>query len=178
MSNLQVGSVSRSPPIKEDNNVHCSSPEADRHDAEAELLVSAAPIEQFTFLVKCKKLLCKVCSTHQFKNEQVSRALGEELNARLTPIRSLSFSIAPSFQVEMLYQRYFLKMNQSNMTNLITLLLIFCISIIIVAGTDLIQSQRAENGETASQQRLDKLVVLMSTSGCCVAIYGGKHSFF
>ncbi|KRT86538.1 Adenylate and Guanylate cyclase, partial [Oryctes borbonicus] len=139
---IAVGSVTRSPPTRDDNNLHCSSPEADRHDAEAELLVSVAPVEQFTFLMKCKKLLCKVCSTHQFKNEQV----------------------------EMLYQRYFLKMNQSNMTNLITLLLIFCISIIIVAGTDLIQNHNAD--KIVSQQRLDKLVVLMSTSGCCVAIYG------
>ncbi|KAK9693517.1 Adenylate cyclase, conserved domain [Popillia japonica] len=138
----KVGSVTRSPPIKEDNNVHCSSPETDRHDAEAELLVSTAPAEQYNFLVKCKKLLCKVCSTHQFKNEQV----------------------------EMLYQRYFLKMNQSNMTNLITLLLIFCISIIIVAGTDLIQNHNAD--KMVPHQRLDKLIVLMSTSGCCVAIYG------
>ncbi|KAI4464612.1 adenylate cyclase type 1 [Holotrichia oblita] len=112
---IAVGSVTRSTPIKEDNNVHCSSPETDRHDAEAELLVSTAPAEQYNFLVKCKKLLCKVCSTHQFKNEQVN--------------------------------------------------------IIIVAGTDLIQNHHAD--KMVSHQRLDKLIVLMSTSGCCVAIYGG-----
>lgn len=80
----------------------------------------------------------------------------------------------------MLYQRYFLKMNQSNMTNLITLLLFLCISLLILAGSDLVMRNNAEKRihqemENNSQERLDKLVVLLCTSGCCIAIYGGKY---
>lgn len=39
-----------------------------------------------------------------------------------------------SKQVEMLYQRYFLRMNQNNMTHMLLLLLIVAISLIAVQG--------------------------------------------
>lgn len=84
------------------------------------------------------------------------------------------------FQVEMLYQRYFLKMNQSNMTTLITLLLVLCISLLFLAGADVItrhsiEAKYEEDNSIQFQDRLDKLVVLMCTSGCCIAIYGGNN---
>ncbi|XP_022913545.2 adenylate cyclase type 5 isoform X1 [Onthophagus taurus] len=139
---IAVGSVTRSPPIREDVSILCSSPETERHDAEAELLVGNGGTTQSGggaggFFTKCKRLLCKVCSTHQFKNEQV----------------------------EMLYQRYFLKMNQSNMTNLITLLLVLSVTFIFITGFDLIK-------ENVTHLRIEKLVALLSTSGCCLALYG------
>lgn len=79
----------------------------------------------------------------------------------------------------MLYQRYFLKMNQSNMTNLITLLLLLCISLLFLAGADVIlrhslETKYYQSNSSQFQDRLDKLVVLMCTSGCCIAIYGGN----
>lgn len=73
----------------------------------------------------------------------------------------------------MLYQRYFLKMNQSNMTNLISLLLLLCVAFLLLAATDLIMVHHSEELPRHSTHRSDKLVVLICTSGCCIAIYGG-----
>lgn len=87
----------------------------------------------------------------------------------------------------MLYQRYFLKMNQSNMTNLITLLLLLCISMVVLAGVDLVlprlsgmeEEVTKEEGEGFIERasRFDKLLVLMCTAACCIAIYSSKFSF-
>lgn len=77
-----------------------------------------------------------------------------------------------------MYQRYFLKMNQSNMTNLISLLLLLCVGFLMVAATDFVLPRHADGPETSKIQtgsdRLDKLLVLMCTTGCCIAIYAGK----
>lgn len=75
----------------------------------------------------------------------------------------------------MLYQRYFLKMNQSNMTNLISLLLLLCIGFLLFAATDIVMVHHSETDPPQEHSfRLDKLLVLICTSGCCIAIYGGK----
>lgn len=80
----------------------------------------------------------------------------------------------------MLYQRYFLKMNQSNMTNLIFLLLLLCSAFLIVAATDFfVVPNRTDNEtdilvETTGSSYKDKLLMLMCTSLCCIAVYGGK----
>lgn len=88
----------------------------------------------------------------------------------------------------MLYQRYFLKMNQSNMTNLITLLLLLCISMVVLAGVDLVLprltgieeaeevNKGAEEGFIERATRFDKLLVLMCTAACCIAIYSSKYT--
>lgn len=67
------------------------------------------------------------------------------------------------------------------MTALITLLLVLCISLLFLAGADVIarhslEPKYIEENSVQFQNRLDKLVVLMCTSGCCIAIYGGKLS--
>lgn len=66
----------------------------------------------------------------------------------------------------MLYQRYFLKMNQSNMTNLISLLLLLCIVFLLLGVVDFILPR------DHYEDRLHYLVVLMCTSACCIAVYG------
>ncbi|XP_025829382.1 adenylate cyclase type 6 [Agrilus planipennis] len=79
---------------------------------------------------------------------------------------SLSSSL---IAVEMLYQRYFLKMNQSNMTNLISLLLVFCTGLFILVGVDFILEQYSDS---LSQDRNNKLLGLISTAGGCLILYG------
>lgn len=81
----------------------------------------------------------------------------------------------------MLYQRYFLKMNQSNMTNLIALLLLLCAGFLVIGAVDFVTPSFVGETESdkvvelpGSSDRLDKLLVLMCTSGCCIAIYGGR----
>ncbi|XP_076269275.1 adenylate cyclase type 6 isoform X2 [Rhynchophorus ferrugineus] len=141
---IAVGSITRSPP-KRENGSASNSPDPESHEVEAELLVSSASRkENASFFGKLLRLLGKLCSTHQFKNEQV----------------------------EMLYQRYFLKMNQSNMTNLIWLLLLLCIGFLILGVLDFILPKPFESHSVfEDSSRIDKLVVLMCTSACCIAIY-------
>ncbi|XP_017784775.1 PREDICTED: adenylate cyclase type 6 isoform X2 [Nicrophorus vespilloides] len=117
---------------------HCSSPEAEKTEAEAEPLVSSVP-KKYKIGRRFMRIMGNICSTHQFRNEQV----------------------------EMLYQRYFLKMNQSNMTNLIMLLLLLCVSLLLLAGSDLIFLHPFD-----VKDQMEKLIVLMATSACCIAIYG------
>ncbi|KAJ8985481.1 hypothetical protein NQ317_015020 [Molorchus minor] len=144
-----VGSMPRSPQIRENGSAPNSSPDTEGHEVEDELLVSSNMPKKQTngVFTKLRRLVEKLCSTHQFRNEQV----------------------------EMLYQRYFLKMNQSNMTNLISLLLLLCIGFLILAGTDFVMPREVLEEFSPNQtdsNRLDKLLVLMCTSGCCIAIYG------
>ncbi|KAF7276728.1 hypothetical protein GWI33_009881, partial [Rhynchophorus ferrugineus] len=66
-----VGSITRSPP-KRENGSASNSPDPESHEVEAELLVSSASRkENASFFGKLLRLLGKLCSTHQFKNEQV-----------------------------------------------------------------------------------------------------------
>lgn len=64
-----MGSIQRSPPIKEDGS--CSSPDIEGPEAEAELLVTTGTQPKSSFFLKMVRLLHKICSTHQFRNEQV-----------------------------------------------------------------------------------------------------------
>lgn len=72
---FQVGSISRSPPLRENGSAN-SSPE---EGAEAELLVNGSAGGQSHpsggVLWKLRKLMKKICSTHQFQNEQVSKGI-------------------------------------------------------------------------------------------------------
>ncbi|XP_056643903.1 adenylate cyclase type 6 [Diorhabda sublineata] len=143
---IAVGTVPRSPLNKENDSVPNSSPDLDGQEVEAELLVTHNQTRQSNDVFsKLRRLIKKVCSTHQFKNEQV----------------------------EMLYQRYFLKMNQSNMTNLITLLLTLCVLLFMISLTDFAMPRQLDTHTTGPDLvPYDKLLVLMCTSACCVAIYG------
>ncbi|CAH0556509.1 unnamed protein product [Brassicogethes aeneus] len=139
---IAVGSVQKTK--YENDSLSNSSPDVEAREVETEeLIISPIPKKSTGILLKISILLQKICSTHQFKNEQV----------------------------EMLYQRYFLKMNQSSMTNLITLLLLLCIGFLFSSSTDFIIIKHSDLFRS-STNRLDKLLVLMSTSGCCIAIYG------
>ncbi|XP_050309955.1 adenylate cyclase type 5 isoform X2 [Anthonomus grandis grandis] len=144
---IAVGSITRSSPHRENGGSAPISPDPESsREVEAELLVSSASKEMPGFFRKLVRLLQKLCSTHQFKNEQV----------------------------EMLYQRYFLKMNQSNMTNLISLLLLLCIGFLLLAAADFMMLPRHEKFHSINEDstQLNYLVVLMCTSACCIAIYG------
>ncbi|XP_074031127.1 adenylate cyclase type 6 isoform X2 [Leptinotarsa decemlineata] len=137
---IAVGTIPRTPPTRGENgSAPNSSPDIEGHGVEADLLVSDQARQPNGVFPKFRRLTKKLCSTHQFRNEQV----------------------------EMLYQRYFLKMNQSNMTNLISLLLAICITFLVIALTDFVMPRRPEEGVD-----YDKLLILMCTSGCCIAIYG------
>lgn len=98
-------------------------------------------------------------------------------------ILSLRQKIIPAFyfQVEMLYQRYFLKMNLSNMTNLISLLLLLCTILLLLAATDIIVMQSPSSSwksQNASSRigfdPLDKSIVTIVASGAIIGLYGGE----
>ncbi|XP_045470841.1 adenylate cyclase type 5 isoform X2 [Harmonia axyridis] len=153
-SSLMAVGVSRSLPLKDSDSVPNSSPEHEGKETEADLLMSHNRVNQPTgFSGKLKKFLRRFCGNLQFKN----------------------------VQVEMLYQRYFLKMNQSNMTNLLSLLLLLCVVLLLLAAADMILMHHSFSSPTRLQNSttyrggfdpLDKSLVLVSTSGCCIAIYG------
>lgn len=69
----------------------------------------------------------------------------------------------------MLYQRYFLKMNQSNMTNMLTLLILIASAIFLISGMDSLLTSNVMD-----QHNNKDTVVLFSTMIICVAVYGGK----
>lgn len=98
-----------------------------------------------SFWYRLNRIILRLCSTHQFKNLQVSslrtkyifdQAIKWKLATQLgssiyifagMSLKSSQFQFVRSFvcarQVEMLYQRYFLRMNQSNTTHILGLLL-------------------------------------------------------
>ncbi|KAK9870649.1 hypothetical protein WA026_008210 [Henosepilachna vigintioctopunctata] len=152
---IAVGSVSRSSPMKDSDSIPNSSPEHEGKATEADMLVLHNRVNQPSgFSGKLKKFLRKFCGNLQFKN----------------------------VQVEMLYQRYFLKMNQSNMTNLLSLLLILCVVLLLLAATDVVFMQQGSHSSVKLDRvtskigfnLMDKSLVVISTSGCCLAIYGGE----
>ncbi|ENN74862.1 hypothetical protein YQE_08632, partial [Dendroctonus ponderosae] len=68
---IKVGSITRSPPNR-DNGSGPNSPDPESREVEADLLVSPASRKDMPgFFRKLLRLLRKLCSTHQFKNEQV-----------------------------------------------------------------------------------------------------------
>lgn len=69
---LQVGTIA--PPLRENGSAGTASPSAaiDR-EPESELLVASGSTKQKNgIFAKAVRLLKKLCSTHQFRNEQVS----------------------------------------------------------------------------------------------------------
>lgn len=66
-------------------------------------------------------------------------------------------------------------MNQSNMTNLITLLLLLCIALVALAGVELVLPRLRDEGFVEHPSRFDKLLVLMCTAACCIAIYSSEY---
>jgi hypothetical protein len=71
-------------------------------------------------------------------------------------------------QVEMLYQRYFLRMNQSNMTHLLGLLLGLC-SVLGLLQLSVALYSNSWGGESG-------LIAVGVTLACCVAVYAGESS--
>jgi hypothetical protein len=91
--------------------------------------------------VAIRRLLHHLCKSHRFKNPQV----------------------------EMLYQRYFLRMNQSNMTHLLGLLLALCSVLGLLQLTMALFSSTWDGGEAG-------LIAMGMTLACCVAVYAGESS--
>ncbi|KAF5269198.1 hypothetical protein FQR65_LT02499 [Abscondita terminalis] len=138
-SNHKVGGSLRSTTLRENGTAPSSN--SDKDCPESQQLVTNASSQKTntSVLYKLKKLFKNICKTPQFTDPQV----------------------------EMLYQRYFLKMNQSNMTSLISLLLLFCIGLFIITSVDLLPKENK-----ISSDRLNKLLGFLCTSGTCVVIYG------
>lgn len=78
------------------------------------------------------------------------------------------------FQVEMLYQRYFLRMNQSNMTHVLVLLacLVFALGLLLI----LMLTLRSEPFLTLLQspENLSLAIILIG----CIVVYGGKTPLY
>nr|CAI5819003.1 unnamed protein product [Callosobruchus analis] len=153
-TNWQVGSVPRSPPPGSAGTASSPDEGGAGGDPEVELLMGEGGVGganstadqkagKTGVAAKIAGLLKKLCSTHQFRNEQV----------------------------EMLYQRYFLKMNQSNMTNLISLLLCVCAVTLLVSALDF-AAVRSAIGANEVPPIADRLLMLVCTSVCCIAVYG------
>ncbi|XP_030561125.1 uncharacterized protein LOC115762890 [Drosophila novamexicana] len=83
-----------------------------------------------SFWYRLNRIILRLCSTHQFKN----------------------------LQVEMLYQRYFLRMNQSNTTHILALLLALILALsctqIVFTTLQLRRSQSTDTGLTSATIRL------------------------
>lgn len=71
----------------------------------------------------------------------------------------------------MLYQRYFLKMNQTNTTSLISLLLVFCVVLFALISSDIVQRDE----KRIPSDKLNKLLIFLTSSGGCVVIYGSEY---
>nr|CAH7746500.1 unnamed protein product [Callosobruchus chinensis] len=151
---IAVGSVPRSPPPGSAGTASSPDEGVAGGDPEVELLMGEGGVGgansnadqkggKTGVAAKIAGLLKKLCSTHQFRNEQV----------------------------EMLYQRYFLKMNQSNMTNLISLLLCVCAVTLLVSALDF-AAVRSAIGANEVPPIADRLLMLVCTSVCCIAVYG------
>lgn len=85
-----------------------------------------------SFWIRLNRHIIRLCSSHQFENLQVRNKLKETKDAQI-PIQCIHFQeYALHFKVEMLYQRYFLRMNQSNTTHILSLLLALVLSLAAV----------------------------------------------
>ncbi|KAK5646083.1 hypothetical protein RI129_004547 [Pyrocoelia pectoralis] len=146
-SNWQViehyGSSSKAGSLRSTIRENGTAPSStsDKESAEIQQLVTNKTSQKLNNSIsyQIKKLIKNICTTPQFTDPQV----------------------------EMLYQRYFLKMNQSNMTSLISLLLLFCIGLFVLTSIDLLPKETK-----ISSDRLNKLLGFLCTSGACVVIYG------
>ncbi|KAF5296799.1 hypothetical protein FQA39_LY12317 [Lamprigera yunnana] len=137
-STHKVGGSLRSTTIRENGTAPSSN--SDKECGEIQQLVTnTTQKSNVSILYRLKKVFKNICKTPQFTDPQV----------------------------EMLYQRYFLKMNQSNMTSLVSLLLLFCIGLFILSSVDLLPKENK-----LSTDRMNKLLGFLCTSGTCIIIYG------
>ncbi|SPP87107.1 adenylate cyclase type 6 [Drosophila guanche] len=101
-----------------------------------------------SFWFRLNRIILRLCSTHQFKN----------------------------LQVEMLYQRYFLRMNQSNTTHVLALLLVL---ILALSGTHIVfttlQLCRGVGGGEGSALKLESLSLDPTANGSGSATDGGGN---
>ncbi|XP_002135395.3 adenylate cyclase type 5 [Drosophila pseudoobscura] len=99
-----------------------------------------------SFWFRLNRIILRLCSTHQFKN----------------------------LQVEMLYQRYFLRMNQSNTTHILALLLVL---ILALSGTHIVFTtlQLCKGGGSAIKLESLSLDANTSASGSGSATDGGGN---
>jgi hypothetical protein len=148
---LQVG-VSRGASIKEEEEEEEAGGDvgvggvegkgrADATDAESVLLMTSRPSgEAAATWWHMRHLVHHLCQSRRFKNPQV----------------------------EMLYQRYFLRMNQSNMTHLLGLLLGLC-SVLGLLQLSVALYSGSWAGEAG-------LITVGVTLACCGAVYAGESS--
>nr|CAD7194630.1 unnamed protein product [Timema douglasi] len=96
-----------------------------------------------------RRLLHRLCRSHRFKN----------------------------LEVEMLYQRYFLRMNQSNMTHLLGLLLALCLVLgLLQMAAIFVSDPRDDNTLLHSQDNPSippEVIAIGMTLTCCITVYGG-----
>ncbi|XP_063224763.1 adenylate cyclase type 6 [Bacillus rossius redtenbacheri] len=110
-------------------------------DVESILLMTSRPGGVATWS-HLRRLLHRLCRSHRFKN----------------------------LEVEMLYQRYFLRMNQSNMTHLLGLLLALC----SVLGLLQIASVFGAGSQDPLRSGVPPEAAAMGlTLTCCILVYGG-----
>jgi hypothetical protein len=144
--------VSRGASIKEEEEEEASGDvgegglegrgRTDATDAESILLMTSRPSGGATTTWwHIRRLLHHLCKSHRFKNPQV----------------------------EMLYQRYFLRMNQSNMTHLLGLLLALCSVLGLLQLTAVLFSSSWGGREPG-------LIAVGMTLTCCVAVYAGEST--
>nr|CAD7456729.1 unnamed protein product [Timema tahoe] len=98
-----------------------------------------------------RRLLHRLCRSHRFKN----------------------------LEVEMLYQRYFLRMNQSNMTHLLGLLLALCLVLGLLQMAAIFVSDPRDNNNILLHTQDDpssippEVIAIGMTLTCCITVYGG-----
>jgi hypothetical protein len=142
--------VSRGTSIKEEEEEACGDAgvggvvegtgRPDATDVESILLMTSRPSGAAAAIWwHIRRLLHRLCRSHRFKNPQV----------------------------EMLYQRYFLRMNQSNMTHLLGLLLALCSVLGLLQLAAALFSSWWEGRDSG-------LVAVGMTLTCCVAVYAGE----
>ncbi|XP_022227289.2 adenylate cyclase type 5 [Drosophila obscura] len=97
-----------------------------------------------SFWFRLNRIILRLCSTHQFKN----------------------------LQVEMLYQRYFLRMNQSNTTHILALLLVL---ILALSGTHIVFTTLQLCRGGGSAMKLESLSLDPNASASASATDGGGN---
>lgn len=110
------------------------------NDECAELCDDTTSGSKGSFWIRLNRYIIRLCSTHQFKNLQVNDADKSNKQEHFTKFVFENFTHILWelqvncfwLQVEMLYQRYFLRMNQSNTTHILSLLLALVLSLAAV----------------------------------------------
>nr|CAD7440030.1 unnamed protein product [Timema bartmani] len=116
-----------------------------------------------------RRLLHRLCRSHRFKNLEV-------LLSNMTHLLGLLLALC---LVEMLYQRYFLRMNQSNMTHLLGLLLALCLVLGLLQMAAIFVSDPRDNNNILLHTQDDpssippEVIAIGMTLTCCITVYGG-----